>query len=86
MLGAASLLLLARLRLALCRSMEDVSMVTLSSARFLRVFPFPPDPPPPPPPGARVSSGDSLVIVPEEAIRNSVCVCGDQRGVGRRDG
>ncbi|TNN51726.1 hypothetical protein EYF80_038076 [Liparis tanakae] len=83
MLGAASLLLLARLRLlALWRSMEDVRMVTLSSARFLRVFPFPPPPlsppppppplSPPPPPGARVSSGESLVIVPEEAMRKSL--------------
>lgn len=81
-LGAASLLLLARLRLTRCRSMEDVRMVTLSSARFRRATPLPPPAPPPPPlPGARVSSsGESLVIMPEEAMRKSVCVSGEERG------
>ena len=78
-LGAASLLLLARLRLALWKSMEDVKMVTLSSARFLCAIPLPP--PPPPPPGARVSSsGESLVIMPEEAMRKSGCVREEERG------
>lgn len=77
-LAAASVLLLARLRLALWKSMEDVRMVTLSSARVLRAIPLPPAPPPPP--GARVSSGESLVIMPEEAMRKSVCVCGEERG------
>lgn len=88
-LWAASLLLLARLRLALCRSMDDVRMVTLSSARFLRAMPLPKPPPPPPPPpplppaGARVSSsGESLVMIPEEAMRKSVCCV--RRGAARR--
>lgn len=67
--AASLLLLLARLRLALWKSMDDVRMVTLSSARFLRAIPLPPLP------GTRVSSsGESLVIMPEEAMRKSGCV------------
>lgn len=70
--------LLARLRPALWTSMFGVRMVTLSSARFLRAAPLPKPPPPPPPlplpPGARASSsGESLVMMPEEAMRKSVC-------------
>lgn len=84
-LGTESLLILARPRLARCRSMEDVRIVTLSSSRFFRVVPCPPPPPTPPPPPpplrARVSSsGESLVIVPEEAMLNSACVLGEERG------
>lgn len=78
MLGAASLLLLlARLRPALCKSMDDVRIVTLSSARCFLPIALPQ--PPPPPPGARVSSsGLSLVIIPEEAMRKSGCVCREE--------
>lgn len=102
-LGAAAALLLlpllARLRPALCRSMDGVKMVTLSSARFLRATPLPnpppllPLPPPPLPPGARASSsGESLVMMPEEAMRKSVCRVrgearlGEERSGGRTGG
>lgn len=73
-LGTTSLLLLPpRLRLPMCKFMDDVRMVTLSSARLLRAIPLPP--PAQPPPGTRVSpSEESLVIMPEEAMRKSECV------------
>lgn len=58
---------LARLRLPLGKSMDDVRMVTLSSTRFLRGTPLAP-----PEPGAGVSSsGESLVMMPEEAKREA---------------
>lgn len=91
--AAALLPLLARLRPALWRSMDGVRMVTLSSARFLRATALPksppplpllPLPPPPLPPGARASSsGESLVMMPEEAMRKSVCRVA-RRGAARR--
>lgn len=82
-LGAASLALSARLLLALGKSMLEVRMVTLSSARPLRAAPIRT---PALPPGARLSSsGDSFVIVSVEEMGRSVCA-GEGADGGMREG